>query len=81
MANQDMSGNRMGDGEDVSAPRARGAYAGRRILWILSISMVLVVGALFGAVALYSGPLSSTNQPAASPAAASGFNTPAVETR
>ena len=80
MAPDDTPENRMGDGEDVSAPRARGAYPGRRILWILSISLVLVVGVLFGAVALYSGPLGSTNQPAASPAAASTFNTPAVET-
>jgi hypothetical protein len=79
MASQD-SENRMGDGEVVSAPRARQAYPGRRILWILSISLVLVVGALFSAVALYSGPLGSINQPAADKAAARSFNTPAVET-
>ena len=81
MTTPDAPENRMGDGADVSAPRARGAYPGRRILWILSISLVLVAGALFGAVAIFSGPLSSTNQPAASQAAANTFDTPAVETR
>ena len=72
--------NRMGDGEDVSAPRARGAYPGRRIAWILTISLILGFGALMGMVAIYSGPLSSTNQPAASRAAASSFDTPANPT-
>jgi len=81
MADQDRSENRMGDGEEVSAPRARGAYSGRRVLWILSISLILGFGALMGVMAIYSGPLGSTNQPAASPAAASSFNTPAVETK
>jgi hypothetical protein len=81
MDTQDSPENRMGDGEDISAPRARQAYPGRRILWILSISLLLVVGALFGAVALYSGPLGRTNQPQADAASARSFDTPAVETR
>ena len=73
--------NRMGDGEDVSSPRARGAYPGRRILWILSISLVLVVGVLFGAVALYSGPLGAVNQPGADAATARTFNAPVLGTK
>lgn len=80
MADQDRPENRMGDGEDVSAPRARGAYPGRRILWILSISLILGFGTLMGVMALYSGPLGSTNQPTASPTAASSFDTPANPT-
>jgi len=71
--------DRSGDGADISAPRARQAYPGRRILWILSISLVLVVSALFGAVALFSGPLASSNHPRADAAAVRGFDGPVVQ--
>lgn len=34
-----------GDGVDISAARARGAYKGRRVLWMLLVSLALVVAA------------------------------------
>jgi hypothetical protein len=73
--------DRTGDGVDVSAPRARQAYPGRRILWILSISLVLVLGALFGTMALYSGQLGSANQPGADRQTARTFDGPVVEVK
>ena len=40
-----------GDGVDITAPRARQAYKGRRILWILLASLAAVIIAFFIAYA------------------------------
>ena len=69
-----------GDGVDVSAPRARGAYPGRRILWILMASLAMVVIAFL--VAFATNPTTpvddkSGNSRTTQPAVAERFDTPA----
>jgi hypothetical protein len=68
-----------GDAETITAPRARQAYKGRRILWILLVSLAAVVIAFLIAYG------TNNNQPAAAklgsghvtnPAAAQMFHAP-----
>jgi hypothetical protein len=73
--------DRRGDGEDISAPRARQAYPGRRILWILSISLVLVMGAFLLTYVMNAGRLAAANDPQADASAARTFDGPVVETK
>ena len=62
---------------EITAPRARQAYRGRRILWVLATSLCLVVAALFGTWALRSGQLAGAAQPTVSDhATARGFAAP-----
>lgn len=51
------------DAFEISAPRVRQAYRGRRILWVLMASLVLVAAALFGTWAVRSGQLAGAAQP------------------
>jgi hypothetical protein len=51
---------------EITAPRARQAYRGRRTLWVLAASLCLVVAALFGTWALRSGQLAGAEQPTVS---------------
>jgi hypothetical protein len=67
------------DGVDISAPRARQAYRGRRVLWILLASLALVVAAFF--VAFATNPTTPVDEKAGnartnSPAAAEIFHAP-----
>ena len=65
-----------GDGVDISAPRARQAYKGRRILWILLASLVAVVIAFLIAFAFNpTTPVASQGGHVTTPAAQS-FNAP-----
>jgi hypothetical protein len=48
---------------EISAPRARQAYRGRRVLWVLIASLSLVALALFGTWASHSGQLGGAAQP------------------
>lgn len=48
---------------EITAPRARQGYRGRRILWVLAASLALVVAALFGTWAVRSNDLAGADQP------------------
>jgi hypothetical protein len=77
--NQRPHAAQAGDGVDVSAPQARQAYRGRRVLWILIASLALVVIAFF--VAFATNPTTPVDEKAGNgrvqaPAAAEIFNAP-----
>jgi hypothetical protein len=75
----DTGATQPGDGVDIAAPRARQAYPGRRILWILLASLALVVIAFI--IAFATNPTTPVDEKAGQartrdPAAAELFHAP-----
>ncbi len=77
----DRTPNQAGDGVRITAPRARQAYRGRRVLWILLASLAAVIIAFL--VAFVANPTTPVAHKGGAgqtrdPAARKSFHTPAA---